>query len=383
MQFCKLKDISINGKGQYGISASASPYDPSYPQYIRITDITDDGCYNPSPAVSINPANYPEYENYFLKEGDIVFARTGASTGRNYFYNPSDGKLVYAGFLIKFSIDPQKVLPKYIKYYCQTKEYYDWVSGGSTGSTRQNLNAQDYANLPIPIKTLPEQQHIVNLIGTIDDKIENNEEIIKIGYRYCRAEYKKALLNATYKKFRDVDELSISAEIYKTFNNKLYLDTAAISEQTILWNNVELLSSEKAPSRAKMKPTSNTIWFAKIKNSPKYLLIREYMTEYIDHIVLSTGFMGIKAGPELANIYYHYFSGGEFYRLQNAVCNGVTMEGLSNSLLNSLEIPIFSSSSVIEFNRNCDYIIQNNYNLRQKNRMLQKLKEVYLKKFFG
>ena len=161
MIFKSLKELSIS-KGEYGIGASSCTYNDDFPQYIRITDISDDGRYCPAPAVSINTFEYPNYEEYFLKENDIVFARTGASTGRNYFYNSKDGKLVYAGFLIKFSINPNLINPKYVKYFCQTKNYYDWVASTTTGSTRENLNAQAYGTLLIPIKSNSEQDYIVD-----------------------------------------------------------------------------------------------------------------------------------------------------------------------------------------------------------------------------
>lgn len=162
--FVTLKELTIDGKGNYGIAASACAYNSDYPLYIRITDISDDGRYRPEPYVSVNPIDYPNFADYYLREGDIVFARTGASTGRNYYYNPQDGELIFAGFLIKFSLNPTKIVPRYVKYYCQTKQYYDWIAGGSTGSTRNNLNAQDFASLKIPLKSKAEQQHIIDTI---------------------------------------------------------------------------------------------------------------------------------------------------------------------------------------------------------------------------
>lgn len=162
MIYKTLSEISVKSKGEYGIGASSCSFNFDFPQYIRITDITDDGRYSPNPPVSINPYEYPDFDKYFLKQNDIVFARTGASTGRNYFYNPADGNLVYAGFLIKFSLNPNLINPKYVKYYCQSKKYYDWIASAVTGSTRENLNAQAYGNLEIPIKSEQEQKHIVD-----------------------------------------------------------------------------------------------------------------------------------------------------------------------------------------------------------------------------
>lgn len=92
----KLKDLCIGGKGKYGIPASAVPYSENLYTYLRITDITDDGRINKSGLVSVDDKKAGEY---LLQPNDIVFARTGGSTGRNYFYDGTDGVLVYAGFL--------------------------------------------------------------------------------------------------------------------------------------------------------------------------------------------------------------------------------------------------------------------------------------------
>lgn len=120
MLFAKLNDLSIGGKGSYGIAASAVERKADLPTYLRITDIFDDGTLNLSELKSVDA---PNSDKYILKPNDIVFARTGGSTGRNYFYDGSDGVFVYAGFLIKFSIDPEKVNPKYVRKDWLT-EYY-------------------------------------------------------------------------------------------------------------------------------------------------------------------------------------------------------------------------------------------------------------------
>ena len=124
MKLAKLYEISVGGKGTYGIAASAVDRCENLYTYLRITDICDDGTLNRSGLKSVDD---PDAAKYILKPNDIVFARTGGSTGRNYFYDGSDGEFVYAGFLIKFSIDPEKVNPKYIKYYCQSSQYKNWV----------------------------------------------------------------------------------------------------------------------------------------------------------------------------------------------------------------------------------------------------------------
>lgn len=173
-QIVTLASLSVDGKGSYGIGASAVPFSTELYTYLRITDINDDGTLNKNDLKSVDDEKAGEY---LLKPNDIVFARTGASTGRNYFYDGSDGEFVYAGFLIKFSIDENKVNPKYIKYYCQSKPYKDWINSFNTGSTRGNINAQTLGKMPIPMIERSTQDIMVSILTSIDEKIKSNNEI--------------------------------------------------------------------------------------------------------------------------------------------------------------------------------------------------------------
>lgn len=83
-QTVPFSDLVIDGRGDYGIGAAAVEYSTSLPTYLRITDINDDGTLNKAGLMSVDDK---DSGNYYLRENDIVFARTGASTGRNYFYN--------------------------------------------------------------------------------------------------------------------------------------------------------------------------------------------------------------------------------------------------------------------------------------------------------
>ena len=192
MLFAKLNDLSIGGKGAYGIAASAVERKADLPTYLRITDIFDDGTLNLSELKSVDA---PNSDKYLLKPNDIVFARTGGSTGRNYFYDGSDGVFVYAGFLIKFSIDPEKVNPKYVKYYCRSKQYNDWVQSFNTGSTRGNINAQTFGNMEIPLPERNQQDYLVSILEPIDEKIKNNKQVNDNLYAQAKAIFDNHFIN--------------------------------------------------------------------------------------------------------------------------------------------------------------------------------------------
>jgi len=168
-----LEEISI-GKGTYGIGAPAIPFDKNKRTYLRITDINEDGTLNKDGLMSVEEEKADEY---LLAPNDIVFARTGNSTGRTYFYEESDGIFCYAGFLIKFTLNPNKVNPRMLKYYTHSKAYYDWVHSFDTGGTRGNINAKTYGQMPVTLPSKERQDRIVEICKSLDDKIEVNKRI--------------------------------------------------------------------------------------------------------------------------------------------------------------------------------------------------------------
>lgn len=170
----RLGEVCVNA-GEYGLNAPAVDYNPALPTYLRITDIDDDGTFIQSDKKSVMVNNAP---NYYLLEGDIVFARTGATVGKSYLYNPKDGKLVFAGYLIRFSPDKNKIVPYYIKCLTETIVYHNWVSTVSARSGQPGINAQEYASFQFPLPPLAEQERIAELLGTWDKAIEMQKQLI-------------------------------------------------------------------------------------------------------------------------------------------------------------------------------------------------------------
>lgn len=167
-----LKEIS-SSKGDYGIGASAIEYNLNKPRYLRITDISEDGKLLDN---DIRGFDSEKYEPYILKVNDIVFARTGNSTGKSYIYKKEDGDLVYAGFLIKFSIDQNISNSQFIFYTTQTLRYKNWVSKMSVRSGQPGINSKEYGELLMPVPSLEEQHKIAEIISSVDEDIDVYEE---------------------------------------------------------------------------------------------------------------------------------------------------------------------------------------------------------------
>ena len=169
----------------YGINAPAVSFDFRLPMYLRITDITEDGKFSEETQASVD---HPAAGLYGLESGDIVFARTGASVGKSYLYNSKDGRLIYAGFLIRLSPDPKRLVPTFLSFYAQSRSYWNWVKVNSMRSGQPGINGREYATLPIPLPpTLFEQEAITKALSDADALIESLEQLLTKSARSKKA----------------------------------------------------------------------------------------------------------------------------------------------------------------------------------------------------
>lgn len=171
----RLGDLCEN-KGDYGLNAPATDYSVNLPTYLRITDIDDNGNFIHSAKKSVDNLSAKEY---YLKDGDIVFARTGATVGKTYLYDVRDGQLVYAGFLIKFSPNPNKLIPYYLKAHTETKDYMNWVAITSQRSGQPGINAAEYCSLKLAIPPIKEQERICNVLQLWDTAISKQAQLVE------------------------------------------------------------------------------------------------------------------------------------------------------------------------------------------------------------
>ena len=151
-----LKRI-LRERMQYGANEPAESDDTTYPRYIRITDITANGELRPETFKSLEPS---KAKDYLLDKGDVLFARSGATVGKTFLFN-ADIKACYAGYLIKASCDKRRMLPEYLYYYTQSGAYECWKNSVFIQSTIQNIGADKYQMMYIPVPSKDEQKQIV------------------------------------------------------------------------------------------------------------------------------------------------------------------------------------------------------------------------------
>ena len=166
---------------QYGANEPAELMDPDLPRYIRITDVGEDGRLREETFRSI-PKDVAR--PYLLQDGDLLFARSGATVGKTFRFEPSWGRAAYAGYLIRARLKLQRCSSRFVQYFTKSKSYWAWLQTNFIQATIQNVSAERYANLGIALPELREQQEIVSLLdretARIDGLVARKERLIEL-----------------------------------------------------------------------------------------------------------------------------------------------------------------------------------------------------------
>ena len=169
----------------YGVSESAK----SKGEYklLRITDIQNN-------AVDWNTVPYADYDEhranaYLISDGDILFARTGATVGKSYLVKGLQDKAIYASYLIRVQTF-NEILPEYVKYFFESGFYWDQIQKDSVGIGQPNVNGTTLSQLALPIPPINEQHRIVNELGSwlnIIDAIDNGKTELQIAIKQAKS----------------------------------------------------------------------------------------------------------------------------------------------------------------------------------------------------
>jgi restriction endonuclease S subunit len=145
----------------YGANESASEDDPAHPRFVRITDIDEAGNLREDTFRSLPPATAA---SYLLRDGDILFARSGATVGKVFRYRSTWGAACFAGYLIRLRCNTKAALADFVYAFAQSEPYWGQVGEGTIQATIQNFSAEKYGDLSIAVPPVREQQEILTHI---------------------------------------------------------------------------------------------------------------------------------------------------------------------------------------------------------------------------
>ncbi len=163
----------ILGKPQYGSGARKVLYDGKV-RYVRITDISDQGELKAGDIVSPSTVE----PDRFLEPGDLLIARSG-SVGRTYIHKTLPGTYQYAGYLIRFRVNPAKAIPEYVYHVTKSDSWREWIFSNSKTGTLTNINAKQYSSFQFPIPPLEVQREIVAEIEGYQKVIDGARAVVE------------------------------------------------------------------------------------------------------------------------------------------------------------------------------------------------------------
>ena len=177
---------------KYGANEAAELDDPNLPRYVRITDIDENDGLREKTFKSLPSEVAAEY---LLRRGDLLFARSGATSGKTFLYRTDWGACAYAGYLIRARIDEEKAVPEYVRHFTASTCYWQWLSSAFIQATIQNVNAERYASLELPLPPVGEQAAIADFLDLETEKIDTPVAKIETAIERLQ-EYRTALTTA-------------------------------------------------------------------------------------------------------------------------------------------------------------------------------------------
>ncbi|MGG1251024.1 restriction endonuclease subunit S [Brevibacillus agri] len=341
----------------YGLNVAATDFDGEN-KYIRITDIDEEShLYIEQNKVSPEGSMTDEY---LLKEGDILLARTGASTGKSYMYRSEDGKMYFAGFLIRLRIK-ETVDHRFVYYQTWRSHYNRWVKLMSMRSGQPGINASEYSGFEFYIPTIDEQRKISSFFSLLDQKIVKQQEKIE------QLElFKKGMLQKIFSqeiRFKDENgqdfpewetaHLGDLGSFIKSYSFSRNIEGEG-EYQHIHYGDIHskfsgiILSQTEIPSLIIDSDSSYTLLedgdviFADASEDTSDLGKSVVLLE-VDNRKIIGGLHTLCFRPDnrLDSLFLHFFTQTDEYRkFIKANANGVSVFGLSKPALSSLEIPL-------------------------------------------
>nr|WP_257737095.1 restriction endonuclease subunit S [Dermabacter vaginalis] len=172
-----LNDVCLR-RGEYGSTVASTEISDDLPRYVRITDIQEDG--NLSGEARGPAGASSEWNRYLLNDGDILFARSGATVGKTFLYRSSDGPCVFAGYLIRFVPNTKLVDPAFLFSFTRTSRYKSWVAARQNVVAQPNINAKQYGSeLMVPLPPIEYQKEFARRVKAIDNISANVKEILE------------------------------------------------------------------------------------------------------------------------------------------------------------------------------------------------------------
>lgn len=351
-----------------------------------------------------------EQTTHSIQKGDIFLTRTSETLDElaiSCVALKDYPKATFSGFVKRLRpIDNSTVDPKFMGYYLRSQLFRKTMFNNAVMTLRASFNEEIFSYLDLYLPDIQDQKKIGDLCHKFHSKIELNKSQNKILYQMAKDYYTywflqfdfpnengepykesggKLLYNTMLK--REIPEnwegsflgnsrisKALGSGINEFEDEKIYLSTSEIKNTSIIYHKNYVDFSTK-PSRANMQPRKNTIWFAKMKNTRKYILVPKFANEIVDKYVFSTGFAGIQALDNSLYYLWNFVNDKSFEKVKDLRSVGTTQKAVNSDFLEQLKILVPPSDILEAYQKLVDPIYDKIYANDRENLALSELQD--------
>ena len=355
----ETKELASVSVINYGYTESASS-EPVGPRFLRITDIQNDCVdWESVPYCKIKPVDLPKYQ---LATDDIVFARTGATTGKSFLVRDPP-EAVFASYLIRLRLIGQKILPEFVSLFFQTGGYWQSIKEGSSGSAQGGFNASKLGALRIPTPSLPEQRRIVGILDEAFAGIATAKANAEKNLQNARALFESDLNAVFSQKGEGWVETTLGEITAGVFTGPF---GSLLHKSDYIENGIPLVNPAHIDETGIKPDINKTVSQQTAKRLDSYIMRKgdivigrrgemgrcALVTEVEDGWLCGTGSFFIRHSGRCSERYLVRFlrSGGCRERLEK-LAGGAVMPNLSNSALENLALdlpPLVRQNEIVE-----------------------------------
>lgn len=345
-------------------------------------------------------------DTYSYDKKAILLA--GNNANGNFHINYYEGKFDAYQRTYIIEVKNEEILNiKFLYYYL--KICLNNFKHFSQGTSTKFLTKKIINNFKIRLPPLDFQLKCINILKIIDKEITTIKKINKNLENQILALFKKCFFNFDFKdtplegmnirmkssewgnipetwEIKYLDDKQdcpiIKSGIDKFDHEKIYIATADVNNSTIINNNT-LITMNNKPSRANMQPIKKSIWFAKMIDSRKLIMVDDKYSSILNNYIFSTGFCGLNCSNELFYYLWTFLLTDRFNNMKDILCNGTTMQAINNTNVKNISYIKPDNEILNYFNKIAKPIYDKIHLNKLENTYLTKLRDNLLPKLMS
>ena len=367
---------------------------------INATALEEDGI-NWDDCGYITKERFSESPEIILKEKDILISKDGTIGKLGCVKELHIPSTVASGVFVVRNLNKDYIDTDFLYYYFKSPFFKWFIKSVTEGSVIPHLYQRDFTDMEFNLFDLEVQKKCSAILNAIEEKININKRInknledtvlkifdswfVKFKLSNDLCDSKLGLIPKGWK----IDYLGskkscsiIGSGIDEFNDSKIYIATADV-DNSIITSNDTLITMDDKPSRANMQPVPKSIWFAKMIESRKLIMIDDYSNDLFDNYIFSTGFCGLKCVDKYFYYLWAFLLSDTFDTIKNNFCTGTTMQAINNKDTKLIEFVLPDDRTIDQFNSIAKPMFKKIYYNNLEIKKLQKLRDILLPKLMS